>query len=176
VQSAEAFLLKLVIDTYRSDTRLFVRSELLALPLPASALCLGCTCTASADVVSFGTYNPLGSNVDAAGNVRVTCSGLVGLTINYSIALNKGVYSASFSPRQMGSGINRLNYNLYTSNSYGTIWGDGTGGSGDISDSYIILLSSTSRDYPVYGRIPGSQTSTKPGSYSDLITVTVTYN
>lgn len=148
---------------------------LLALPLPAAALCLGCSCSATATGVSFGTYIPLGSNVDAAGNVRVTCSGLVGLTISYNIALNKGVYSASFSPRQMGSGINRLNYNLYTSNGYGTIWGDGTGGSGDISDSYILLLGTVNRDYPVNGRIPGSQTTTKPGSYSDLITVTVTY-
>jgi spore coat protein U-like protein len=151
---------------------------LLALPLPAAALCLGCTCTASATSVAFGTYNPFGSNVDAAGNVHLQCNGILTLgTVDYSIALNRGTHSASFSPRQMASGANLLNYNLYTSASYGTIWGDGTGGTGVIADSLTVpaLFGSASVDHTVYGRIPGSQTSTAVGSYSDTITVTVTY-
>jgi spore coat protein U-like protein len=153
---------------------------LLALPLPASALCLGCSCTASATGVAFGTYNPFSSsNVDAAGNVHLQCNGILTVgTVGYSIALNRGTHSASFSPRQMGSGANLLNYNLYTSGSYGTIWGDGTGVTGVVSGSLTVpaLFGSASVDHAVYGRIPGSQTSTAVGSYSDTITVTVTYN
>ena len=130
-------------------------------------------------MVAFGTYNPFsGSNVDAAGNVHLHCNGILTLgTVDYSIALNKGTHGTGFSPRQMGSGANLLNYNLYTSGTYGTIWGDGTGGTGIISDSLTVppLFGSASVDHTVFGRIPGSQTSTAVGSYSDTITVTVTY-
>lgn len=156
--------------------------SLLWLPLPASAACLvlGCTCTASATGVAFGTYNPFGGNLDAAGNVRVSCTGVLGLLLSadYSIALDRGTHSASFSPRQMGSGANLLNYDLYTSGSYATIWGDGTSGTGVVTGTVTLpaLLGSGFTDNPVYGRIPGSQTSTAVGSYSDTITVTVTYD
>lgn len=152
---------------------------LLTFPLSASALCVGCSCTAAATAVAFGSYDPFGAAVNATGNVRVTCSALLNLgTINYTIALDKGTYSAGFDPRQMGSGANRLNYNLYTSNSYGTIWGDGSPGTATVDGAItlLILLSSVSADHPVYGQIPGSQTTTQVGSYSDTIFVTVTYN
>jgi spore coat protein U-like protein len=151
---------------------------LLALPLPSSALCVGCTCTASATGVVFGTYNPFGSNVDATGNVHLQCNGILTLgTVDYSIALNKGIYGTGFEPRQMGLAANRLNYNLYTSNGYGTIWGDGSGVTQVVSDSITIPpLGSNSVDHTIYGRLPGSQTSAAVGSYSDTITVTVTYN
>lgn len=152
--------------------------SLLALPLPASALCVGCVCTVTATGVAFGSYNPLtGPDVDAAGNVHLSCTGVLAIgTVDYSIALNKGIYSTGFEPRQMGLAAHRLDYNLYTSNSYGTIWGDGTGVTQVVSDSITIPpLGSNSVDHAVYGRIPASQTSAAVGSYSDTITVTVTY-
>ncbi len=159
--------------------KLLAALMMLLLPLKASALCLGCSCTADASAVSFGAYNPLsGSNVDATGNVRVSCSSVITLgTINYSIALSTG-HSGTYTPRHMDNAGNPLNYNLYTSNTYGTIWGDGTGGTGVVTGSItlFVLIDSSFVDHPVYGRIPGSQTSAVVGSYSDTITVTVTYN
>lgn len=152
---------------------------ILLTPLQASALCLGCSCSASATGVSFGAYNPLsGSNVDAAGNVRVSCSSVVTLgTINYSIALSTG-HAGTYTPRHMDNAGNPLNYNLYTSNTYTTIWGNNSGGTGVVTGSItlFVLLDSSFVDHPVYGRIPGGQTSAVVGNYSDTITVTVTYN
>lgn len=152
---------------------------LLALPLPAGAACSPtCTCTASATGVSFGSYDPLpGTPLDGTGNVRVSCTGIIGLLLSadYTIALNKGLYSASFSPRQMGSGTYRLNYDLYSDSGRSVIWGEGASAvSGTVT--IPLLVGSGFKDNPVYGRISGGQQSAQPGGYSDTITVTVTYN
>lgn len=152
--------------------------SMLILPQSASALCtLLCSCSVSTDAVAFGVYNPLPStSLDGTGNVRVTCGGVLALLVPYDIALNIGSYSTSFSPRKMASGSNRLDYDLYTSSARSIIWGDGSGTTQIVSDSITIaLLGGTSKDHAVYGRIPGNQTTTPPGVYSDTVTVTVTY-
>lgn len=150
---------------------------LLACAGPAAALCVLCSCSASTTAVAFGGYNPLsGSATDSSGNVRVTCGGALAV-VSYSVALSTGSYASNFSPRKMGSGANRLAYNLYTSAARSTIWGDGSGGSQEVADALtIVLLGGTSADLPVYGRIPASQTSTPAGTYTDTVAVTVTYN
>ncbi len=154
---------------------IFILVLLLALPLPASAMCVQCSCTVSATGVNFGRYNPLaGSNLDDTGTVHISCGAGVGM-VAYSIQLNRGIYSAGFSPRQMGSGSSRLNYNLYTDPGHTTIWGDGSSATGFISDSLSVLRAGSSRDYIVYGRMPARQTSTAVGSYSDTITFTIIY-
>lgn len=149
---------------------------LLWLPQQASALCIGCSCTTSSTDVAFGVYNALSSSTfDGAGNVRVTCGGVVSALVSYDIALGKGT-SSSFSPRKMASGTNQLNYDLYTSSARTIVWGDGTSGTQVVSGSFtILLLSGTSNDHAVYGRIPSGQISVLPGSYSDTVLVTVTY-
>lgn len=151
---------------------------LLWLPQQASALCtLVCSCTTSTTAVAFGVYNiHLPTALDGVGNVRVTCGGVLGLLVPYDIALGKGMHSSNFSPRKMASGSDQLNYDLYTSSARTTIWGDGTSGTQVVSGSVtIVLLGGTSSDHPVYGRIPSGQTSVPPGSYSDTVLVTVTY-
>jgi spore coat protein U-like protein len=163
--------------------RYLLLMSLPALPLPAAAACVLCSCTATATGVAFGTYNPLsGPDLPATGNIHLSCTnGPLGGALAYSIALNQGLYSASFNPRQMDdAGGHRLNYNLYTSGTHATIWGDGTGGTGVVSGSVSIpflLGGSGTADNTVYGLIPGgTQPTAYVGSYSDTITVTVTYN
>jgi len=152
---------------------------LLVTPLPAAALCtLACSCSASTAAVAFGSYNPLASaNMDVTGSITVTCSGVLGLTVPFTIAMNRGINASSFSPRKLASGSNLLNYNLYDSAARTSIWGDGTGGTNTVSGSVNTgLAGSASATFTVYGRIPGSQNTTPPGSYSDTVTVTVTYS
>ena len=150
----------------------------LALPLPASALlCLVCACTVNTSPAAFGAYAPLsGAPGLATGNISVRCTTVVGVLVNYSIDLGKGG-SSSFTPRTMASGSNRLDYNLYTSSAYTSIWGDGTGGTSHIfsGDIVLALLNASTVNYPVYGRIPASQKTVPPGSYNDAIVVTITY-
>jgi spore coat protein U-like protein len=152
----------------------------LALPLPASALCLFCWCTSSTTPVAFGAYDPLSSSPnDSEGGVHFTCGGLVGGFVTYNVTLAKGANSSTFNPRRMynATAVSYLNYNIYTTSGRTTVWGNGTESTQTITGNVTILvLGGTSRDIVAYGRIPGSQSSAKPGNYLDTVVVTVTYN
>src|SRR5690242_1116346 len=125
-------------------------------------------CTASATSVAFGTINPFGSAITPNGTITVACSG-GGTGSTYTIALSTG-NSGSYSTRQMQSGTNTLNYNLYTTSALSSIWGNGTGGSATVTGTNTKATS----NFTVYGKLPTPQGVT-PSSYSDTITVTVTY-
>lgn len=133
------------------------------------------TCTTSATGPS-AIYDPLGvSNIFGVGSVQVTCTfvGIGSATTAYQIKLSTGV-SNSFVNRNMRlMGINLL-YNLYTNPSYSLVWGDGTGSTSVVSDSYTMSAGAIMKNYPVYMRIPGSQL-VNAGSYADTITVNIFY-
>jgi hypothetical protein len=63
-----------------------------------------------------------------------------------------------------------ISYNLYTTSAHSTIWGDGTGGSITVTGSDTT----TTKNYTIYGQLPTPQGVT-PNTYTDTITVTVTY-
>lgn len=161
---------------------LFPVSLLLALVIifcePADATCtgLGCSCSISADDLSFGSYDPLSaSNHDATGEVRVTCGALVAaVTVSYTISLSSGS-SGNRLARTMANGGSTLAYNLYTNPSRTSIWGNGAGGTVTLGNSYSLSLVFPKTDtFPVYGRIPPSQ-PVGAGSYSDSLVATVTF-
>jgi spore coat protein U-like protein len=126
-------------------------------------------------LLAFGNYDPSSASPnDSSGNVQVTCTAVtLGLTVSYVIKLSAG-NGASFSPRKMASGGNNLNYNIYTDAGHSSIWGDGTGGTSTVSDSYSGSILTRTLNYTVYGRIPASQNAAV-GVYGDSITVTVEY-
>jgi spore coat protein U-like protein len=132
----------------------------------ASAL----VCTVSSSGLSFGSFNPLIANTaDSTGTITVSCL----LLASYSIALSPGS-SGTYTSRHMANGSNHLEYNLYRDAGYSQIWGNGTGGSYTVNDSILII---GAKNHTVYGRIPlSTQRGAMVGSYSDSITVTVTYN
>ena len=131
------------------------------------------SCSASAQSVPFGSYNPFTlSATDASGNVNVSCTG-ISLLVSYTIKLSTGS-SGSFANRTMTLGATDLNYNLYTNLLRVSVWGDGTGSSFTITDGYLITLGTVAKDYPVYGRLFAQQ-NVAAGTYSDTILVTVNY-
>lgn len=144
------------------------------------ALCLplACSCSVSTTALSFGSYNPLAyGNTDSTGTVRVSCGGVVGLLIPYDIALSAGG-GGSYAGRRMSYGGYNLSYNLYTSNTYTTVWGDGTASTQKVSGSVTLDLVglSPTQIHWVYGRLPGRQLGVAPGGpYTDSMTVTLTY-
>jgi len=148
----------------------------LAVLCPAAAQ--AASCTISATPVAFGTYIPSSASpTDNTGTVTVTCSALA-QTVQYSIALNAGANSGgSFSNRRMRNGTSFLSYQLYTTAARTSVWGNGTGGTTTRSDSYTcVLCINTSRNYTVFGRLPGLQFTVSPGFHTDTITATVTFN
>ena len=142
--------------------------HLLAATLSLAALVLAgpaaaATCSVSAQGVNFGSYDFTSNQpLDSVGHVLVTCD----TSTSYTIALSPG--TGTFTNRILQSGTNQLLYNLYTDTTHQTIWGDGSSGTMTVSGS------STNGDYPVYGRVPAGQ-NPYVGSYSDAITVTLTY-
>ncbi len=136
------------------------------------------TCSITATGPAFGIYDPLnGSPTLANGNVTATCTLVSGgsTTINLVSSYSAG-NSNSFVSRSMKSGSNVLSYNLYYDAAFTQIRGDGTGGSQTGGTSMTLTRTSPtdSINSTIYGRIPAGQ-DVAPGSYSDVITLTVTY-
>jgi spore coat protein U-like protein len=134
-------------------------------------------CTVSAGGIAFGIYNPLNAVADAStGTLRVTCtgSGTGSATVTLNLTLSTGL-SGKYSTREMFSGVNTLNYNIYWSAAYSQIMGDGTGGSFAGTATFVVPAGGSNfATGTMYGLLPASQ-DVVPGGYSDVITVTVTY-
>lgn len=145
-------------------------------PRPAHAACnplSACSCTVTATGVSFGSYDPL-SQVDngSTGTIRVFCTLILALGGSFTIDLSTGA-SGSYSQRTLTKGASTLAYNLFSDSAYGQVWGNGTGGSTQVSQTFTSLLI-VDRTLTVYGRIPAGQ-NVPAGAYADTIIVTVTY-
>jgi spore coat protein U-like protein len=151
-----------------------VAAGLVLAPLdPAYALLQSCSVSATA--VNFGTYSPAsGVADDATGVVTVSCQVLlVGLLESWTIDLSTGA-AGKYTPRALYDGTQSLNYNLYTTSGMSAIWGNGSGGTSDVTDSRTLVVGNNSINYTVYGSIQTAQDK-PPGAYADLVTVTVTY-
>lgn len=124
-------------------------------------------CIVTASPLVFGNYDPTAATAtDAQTSVLVTCTNGTA----YNVGLNQGGGSgATVATRKMTSAGNTMNYTLYRDGSRTTLWGNTVG---------TDTLSGTGTGLPVthnvYGRIPAQQ-AVQQGSYSDTITVTVTY-
>jgi spore coat protein U-like protein len=126
-------------------------------------------CTVSTTPVAFGNYS--GAVADASGTVSVSCS-TSGQSVTFS--LNGGT-TGTVAQRQMtATGGYTLNYNLYTTSGYGTVWGDGGGSS--VTQTAVTTGTGTA-SFTAYGQIPASQVVTAPNgtSFADTVTATVTY-
>jgi spore coat protein U-like protein len=128
---------------------------------------LQATCTiVSATTLDFGTQGVLAANIDQASTLQVQCTN----TTPYNIGLNAGTGSgATVATRKMTSGGATINYSLYSDSGRTTVWGNTVG-----TDTVPATGNGASQSYPVYGRVP-AQTTPAPATYTDTITVTVTY-
>lgn len=126
-------------------------------------------CSISTSAVAFGNVNTLsGGNVDATGGITVTCTS--GTPWTASADAGDGS-SATLLVRRMTSGANALNYTLYTNSGHTIVWGDGTGTTGTISNTGT----GSAQAMTIYGRVPSGQGTVPAGSYSDTVSVTVSY-
>jgi len=129
-------------------------------------------CTTSATALGFGNYTPGGGALTANSTITVNCTKATG----YTIWLNPGSTAGdAYTQRLMASGTNLLQYNLYTTAGFNTVFGDGTGSTGQAAGTGTGMANAFT--YTVYGQLLDStynQAST-PGTYTDTITVTVTY-
>jgi len=124
------------------------------------------TCVVTgATALNFGTQGVLAAAVNQTSTITVTCTN----TTPYNIGLNQGVNGSTVTARQMSSGSAPINYSLFSNSGMTTNWGQTVG-----TDTVAGTGNGSGQAYTVYGQIP-AQSTPAPGTYTDTITVTVTY-
>ena len=145
-----------------------IRAAILAAPLLLVTAAAHAHCSVTATPVNFGIYLPFSATpTDSTGSVKVDCVVGVG---DYTVALSVGG-GGTFAGRRMSSGGARLSYQLYSTASRSTVWGDGTAGTVIVSGD---CPPGCETSFTVYGRIPTKQAAV-PGTYIDTIVATVTF-
>ena len=123
-------------------------------------------CRIATSPVNFGTQGVLRSNVDATGEIAVTCTP----STNYGIELNGGTTGSPPTQRKMSKAAETVTYGLYKNSGRDQPWGDSSSPGSTVTGNGSGLEQS----HTVYGRVP-PQTTPSPGIYTDTVIVTVTY-
>lgn len=123
------------------------------------------TCTVASTNLAFGSYTA--AQADQTSTVSVTCTN----TTPYTVALGAGTFAdATPATRRMtGPAGAALSYSLFRDNARLQNWGVTTG-----TDTAAGTGNGASQALTVYGRIEANQ-FVAPGTYTDTITVTLTY-
>ena len=128
-------------------------------------------CVINAPDLNLGTFE--GDNdLTASSTISVRCTS--GTT--FFVDLSTGS-SGSYANRTLVNGADTLSYNLYTNNTYTTVFGDGTGSTGRGSGTGAGMGVPNAQSVLVYGQLLASA-NTGPvgaGTYTDTITATITY-
>ena len=116
-------------------------------------------CTVSGNTIAFGAYT--GALVDQTGVVTANCTKGTSFSVAMTSVQSSGAY-------QMSSGLNTLNYNIYTNNARTA---EIVAGTTILTDSNA---SGNDQNVTIYGRIPAAQVASI-GAYSGTTTFTLTY-
>jgi spore coat protein U-like protein len=166
----------------RVTPRASLRKALVGLALllggwQTGAAAVSFSCTVSASALAFGLYPANSATpVTSSGTFMVTCTatGSGSATVSGTLSLSTGS-SGSFATRTLRAGSSVLDYNIYVTPAYSQIFGDGTAGTYQLSESGTVT---SGQVYQVggalYGLIPARQ-DVAPGSYLDTIVMTVVY-
>lgn len=155
--------------------RLIIAAIMLMLAAISPRPALAQSCSFSATDLDFGVVDVLGASAtDAVGSVSVNCTQFLGVltSIDMRIHLGEGSGGTGAGLRRMTSpsGPTPLGFQLYRDAGHTAVWGGIYGGPpGDplhlTGGALLTLLTTTTANFPVYGRVPGGQSATVPGSY-----------
>jgi spore coat protein U-like protein len=122
-------------------------------------------CTITAPNINFGAAPTVANFSPVTGSVSMVCT--KGMT--YTVGLNAGANAAANGRRQMASGSNRLQYDIYSGGV--TVWGDVTNrvNSAGAADGV------TTQSFPYTASIYTDQTTPPVGIYTDSVVVDVQY-
>lgn len=128
--------------------------------------------TTNLGTLNFGSMSSITSNVDTistagAGSVVVTCT--PGTTV--SIAMDYGTHGGTATRRFMQNTTNtdQLGYQLFQDAARSQVWGTGA------LVKTVASFPATTQTYPVYARLYAVTTLPSAGTYTDTVTVTLTY-
>jgi spore coat protein U-like protein len=127
-------------------------------------------CSVQAGSLAFGSYDPTSnSDTTAQANLSVTCTYGASAKIMLNQGSNPNSGSTDAAPlRQLGNGNSFIGYYLYQDSGNSTVWGNTSSTGKDHTGA------GTATTITVYGKITAGQ-NVMAGSYSDTVTVTVSY-
>jgi spore coat protein U-like protein len=133
---------------------------------------IGKNCVIETTNISFGSYDPANVNatahLDATGTITTTCT--IGTAGEVLIDYGANVAVDTEDRRMVGTNTSGyLGYEVYSNSDRSTIW------SGDAESGVDITAAGVGEEMTVYARIPGGQTSAANDSYTDTLTVVVSY-
>jgi spore coat protein U-like protein len=140
-------------------------------PMTVSATLVD-TCLVTATSLIFPPYVPAAGTLKATSTISLRCTNGVQYGVGMSVGTTAG---ETYAQRLLAGGANTLQYNIYTSNAYSSIWGDGSGTTQIVSGNAAGFA--TPITLTVYGELPDSAANQAavPGNYSDTILVVLTY-
>jgi spore coat protein U-like protein len=144
---------------------------LLALaPLPAAAFV---TCSfSSTPGMAFGPYDDSSATAtDSSTSIVVRCL-RIGTPSGITVALGPSANSGTIATRQMRSGANPMNYNLYRDSARALVWGNTANVDTVTSNAALANNNWTNVTFTIYGRIPALQ-NVPAGAYTDSVQITV---
>ena len=128
-------------------------------------------CSVAALPLTFGNYTPSAGALPVNTTVNVKCT----KTTPFTVTLDGGsTAGGTITQRLMTDGTDTLQYNLYTTAGFATLFGDGTTGVG-VAGVGVGLATAVA--VTVFGNLPdnAANQAVETGAYTDLINVTVTY-
>jgi spore coat protein U-like protein len=110
--------------------------------------------------------------VNGNSTVSVTCTS----GSPYSIAMDNGA-NASGGQRRMNSGSNFLNYNLYVDAARTLPWSTATNPTTctTLGDCFLGTGYGSAQSVNIYGAVPTTATAPPSGTYTDTVTMTITF-
>lgn len=128
-----------------------------------------CKIDSVADML-FGNVSTLVDN-DISADILFRCS----KSSTTTVQLNGGG-GPSILAREMSSGpTNKLNYQLYTDNTYSAIWGDGSNGFA-VAVTGDGMGAPAQKTLPIFGRVTKDEAAVAAeGGYTDSVTVTILF-
>jgi spore coat protein U-like protein len=132
-------------------------------------------CTINAAALTFpatpGT-SLLAAAVTGSTTVSVTCTS----GSPYAIGMSNGGNYAN-STRNMASGGNLIGYGLYVDPAYTYPWTTAAGNSActTANDCYLGTGNGSAQSVSIYGQVPIIATAPPSGTYSDTVTMTITF-
>lgn len=126
----------------------------------------------SAGPLNFASYNPSQGAQTGSSSISVRCTNTTPFDIGLDVGKGAGATVQNRIMKGTASASNTLNYSLYQDTG-STVWGN-TVATDTVHDIGKGLGTGMGITKTVYGKIP-DQPNAVPDSYSDTVTVTVTY-
>ncbi len=116
--------------------------------------------------LDFGTSGLLNAAVDASATISLRCTE----NAAYDIGLDAGSNGGDTTTRKMSDGNgNTVDYQMFQDSARTVNWGNTVG-----TDTKSATGTGVDETHVIYGRVP-AQATPPAGTYTDTVTVTVTY-